>query len=74
MGADNQDDADKYNKETKPTITAIGGQLVRTVHAQGGRDASFYMPTFVMYYAGGYPNNNVKGGLIPALNKTEFAA
>lgn len=34
---------------------ATGGTLVRTVHAQGGRDASFYMPTFVMYYAGGYP-------------------
>jgi hypothetical protein len=36
---------------------ATGGTLVRTVHAQGGRDASFYMPTFVMYYAGGYPEN-----------------
>src|ERR1700761_6288966 len=34
---------------------ATGGTLVRTVHAQGGRDASFYMPTFVMYYAGGFP-------------------
>ena len=36
-------------------IAAIGGQLVRTVHAQGGRDASFYLPTFLLYYAGGYP-------------------
>jgi hypothetical protein len=36
---------------------ATGGTLVRTVHAQGGRDASFYMPTFVMYYAGNYPEN-----------------
>jgi len=36
-------------------IAAIGGQLVRTTHAQGGRDASFYLPTFLLYYAGGYP-------------------
>lgn len=34
---------------------AVGGSLVRTVHAQGGRDASFYLPTFLLYYAGGYP-------------------
>jgi len=38
---------------------ATGGTLVRTVHAQGGRDASFYMPIFVMYYAGGYPENTM---------------
>lgn len=36
-------------------LVATGGQLVRTVHAQGGRDASFYLPTFLMYYAGGFP-------------------
>jgi hypothetical protein len=36
-------------------IAAVNGQLVRTVHAQGGRDASFYLPTFLMYYAGGFP-------------------
>ena len=36
-------------------ITAIDGQLVRTVQAQGGRDAQFYLPTFLMYYAGGTP-------------------
>ena len=36
-------------------IAAVGGQLVRTVHAQGGCDASFYLPTFLMYYAGGFP-------------------
>jgi hypothetical protein len=36
-------------------IVATGGQLVRTVHAQGGRDASFYLPTFLAYYASGYP-------------------
>jgi len=36
-------------------IDVVGGQLVRTVHAQGGRDASFYLPTFLMYYAGNFP-------------------
>src|ERR1700742_581496 len=36
-------------------IAAVGGKLVRTVHAQGGRDASFYLPTFLMYYAGNLP-------------------
>jgi hypothetical protein len=37
-------------------IAAIGGQLVRTVQAQGGRDAQFYLPTFLFYYAGGVPS------------------
>lgn len=36
-------------------IVATGGALVRTVHAQGGRDASFYLPTFILYYAGNFP-------------------
>jgi len=36
-------------------ITAVDGQLVRTVHAQGGRDATFYLPTFLLYYARGIP-------------------
>jgi len=36
-------------------IDVVGGQLVRTVHAYGGRDASFYLPTFLMYYAGNVP-------------------
>ena len=36
-------------------IVATGGALVRTVHAQGGRDASFYLPAFLAYYAGGFP-------------------
>ncbi len=31
-------------------IDAIDGQLVRTVHAQGERDAQFYLPTFLSYY------------------------
>ena len=36
-------------------IVAIGGRLVRTVHAQGGRDATFYLPTFLTYYADQMP-------------------
>jgi len=36
-------------------IAAVGGALVRTVHAQGGRDANFYLPTFLLYYAGNFP-------------------
>jgi hypothetical protein len=36
-------------------ITAVGGKLVRTVHAQGGRDATPYLPTFMLYYAAGIP-------------------
>ena len=36
-------------------VGAVRGALVRTVHAQGGRDASFYLPTFLLYYAGGFP-------------------
>ena len=31
VGADNQGDADKYNTETKPTITTMGGLV--TVNA-----------------------------------------
>lgn len=34
-------------------IKAINGQLVRVVHAQGGRDAQPYLPVFVEYYLGG---------------------
>lgn len=37
-------------------IEAVGGQLVRTVHAQGGRDATFYLPTFLLYYTQGIPS------------------
>lgn len=36
-------------------IAAVGGAFLRTVHAQGGRDASFYLPTFLLYYRGNYP-------------------
>lgn len=34
-------------------IRAVDGQLVRVVHAQGGRDATPYLPTFVEYFKGG---------------------
>lgn len=40
-------------------IFAVGGQLVRAVHAQGGRDAQLYLPTFVAYYAGAVTNQNL---------------
>ncbi len=33
-------------------IEAVDGQLVRVVHAQGGRDAQPYLPTFIAYYLG----------------------
>ena len=35
------------------TIHAVKGQLVRTVHALGGRDATPYLTIFVEYFAGG---------------------
>jgi hypothetical protein len=34
-------------------IDAVGGTLVRAVHAQGGRDAQLYLPVFIHYYLGG---------------------
>jgi len=37
-------------------ITAVDGQLIRVVHAQGGRDAQPYLPTFIAYYLGGLGN------------------
>lgn len=40
-------------------IVAIAGQLVRTVYAQGGRDAQFYLPTFVDYFLGGVTPNTL---------------
>ena len=40
-------------------IVAVGGSLVRTVHAQGGRDASCYLPTFLSYYAQQSPANTL---------------
>jgi hypothetical protein len=32
---------------------AVNGQLVRVGHAQGGRDTTPYLPTFLHYYSGG---------------------
>lgn len=32
---------------------AVGGNLVRIVHAQGGRDAQPYLPVFLTYFLGG---------------------
>jgi hypothetical protein len=40
-------------------IVAINGQLVRTVHAMGGRDGSFYLPIFILYYAGNMPDKTM---------------
>jgi Sulfotransferase domain len=40
-------------------IAAVGGKLVRTVHAQGGRDATFYLPVFLMYYVSNFPGQTM---------------
>ena len=34
-------------------IDAVGGSLVRVVHANGGRDAQPYLPVFINYFLGG---------------------
>ncbi|HEY0107680.1 MAG TPA: sulfotransferase domain-containing protein [Rhizomicrobium sp.] len=36
-------------------ILAVNGQLMRVVHAQGGRDATPYLPTYIRYLCGGFP-------------------
>ena len=38
VGAENQSDADKYNNETKPTITTIGGLVTLDAKAEGAGD------------------------------------
>ncbi len=38
VNAENQGDADKYNNETKPTITAIGGLVTLDAKAEGAGD------------------------------------
>jgi putative adhesin/cell wall-active antibiotic response 4TMS protein YvqF len=38
VGADNQTDADRYNSETKPTITAIGGLVTVDAKSEGAGD------------------------------------
>jgi hypothetical protein len=40
VGAENQGDADKYNGETKPTITSIGGLVTLNATAEGAGDHS----------------------------------
>ena len=40
VGADNQEDADKYNRETKPTITSIGGLVTLDANAEASGDHS----------------------------------
>lgn len=40
VGADNQDDADKYDRATKPTITTIGGLVTLNANAEGSGDHS----------------------------------
>src|ERR1700686_216708 len=38
VGADNQNDADKYNNQTKPTLTAIGGLVTLDAKADAAGD------------------------------------
>jgi DUF4097 and DUF4098 domain-containing protein YvlB len=38
IGADNQDDANKYNDETKPTLTTIGGLVTLDAKVEGAGD------------------------------------
>src|SRR5258708_10919973 len=38
VGADNQDDADKYDRGTKPTITTVGGLVTLNANAEGSGD------------------------------------
>ncbi len=40
IGADNQTDADKYNDQTKPTITGIGGLVTVDAKVEGAGDHS----------------------------------
>jgi hypothetical protein len=40
VGAENQQDADKYNRGTKPTITSIGGLVTLNAVAEGAGDHS----------------------------------
>jgi hypothetical protein len=35
-------------------VKATGGELLRTVYAQGSRDGQPYLPTFIGYYLGGF--------------------
>lgn len=40
-------------------IFAVDGQLTRVIHAQGGRDATPYLPTYILYLSGGFPHSTL---------------
>jgi hypothetical protein len=40
-------------------IFAVDGQLTRVIHAQGGRDATPYLPTYILYLSGGFPQSTL---------------
>jgi hypothetical protein len=40
-------------------IHAVDGKLTRIVHAQGGRDATPYLPSYILYLAGGFPERTL---------------
>ncbi|MDE2163451.1 MAG: sulfotransferase domain-containing protein [Alphaproteobacteria bacterium] len=42
-------------------VDAVGGQIVRVVRAQGGRDATPYLPTFIAYYSGALTERTLVG-------------
>ena len=51
-------------------IKATGGELLRMVYAQGGRDAQPYLPTFIAYYLGGF----CAGPLVSHIHMQAFPA
>jgi hypothetical protein len=51
-------------------IEATGGQLVRCVHALGGRDGQLYLPVFLRYYLGGV----CEGPLVSHVHMQAFPA
>ena len=51
-------------------IQATGGELLRTVYAQGARDAQPYLPTFIAYYLGGF----CRGPLVTHIHMQAFPA
>lgn len=40
-------------------IYAVDGQLTRVIHAQGGRDATPYLPIYILYLSGGFPQSTL---------------
>ena len=40
-------------------IAAVDGQLTRVIHAQGGRDATPYLPIYSLYLSGGFPESTL---------------